>query len=144
VDFVLLYVIVAKVGLPRVRSILAKRQAQIQAVFTEATHLKQTSDTALGAYRDTLMLAHKQADTFLDETRRKLEADRKEAAETLKEDLDDRIRDAEQSVIAASTAELTHLRDMAGEAAAAIVTKLTGLTPAEKDVAAALRRALQH
>jgi F-type H+-transporting ATPase subunit b len=140
--FLLLYAVVAKIGLPRIRSILAEREARVQADFAEAAQLKRESDAALVAYQSELTHAQHQADVFLDDTRQRLEAERRAAAETLQGALDVRLAEAERSLMAASAAGLANLRGMAGEAAAAIVAKLTDVTPTEKDVAAAIDRAV--
>jgi F-type H+-transporting ATPase subunit b len=140
--FLLLYAVVAKIGLPRIKSILAEREAAVQADFAEAAQLKRASDAALVAYQGTLAQAHHQADAFLDETRQRLGAERKAAAEILHDVLDERFSEAERSLMAASAAGLANLRGIAGETAATIVAKLADVTPTGKDVAAAVARTL--
>src|SRR6478752_6234266 len=61
VTFVLLYVLMAKIALPRIGSILAARSKHISDDLSAAEKLKEQSDAAHAAYEKELSDAHARA-----------------------------------------------------------------------------------
>jgi F-type H+-transporting ATPase subunit b len=54
ISFVALYVVVAKIGLPRIGSILEARHSRIAADLAAANRLKEGADAAMTAYKKSL------------------------------------------------------------------------------------------
>src|SRR5712691_9798571 len=75
VCFVLLYLLMWKVALPRVGGILAARRRRIEDDLTKAQRLKEESDAELAAYEKALADARTRAQTIANETRDKLNAE---------------------------------------------------------------------
>src|SRR5215218_10779848 len=67
--FLLLYLVVSRLALPRVGSILEARRSRIAADFAEATRLKDQTDTALADYEKSLAAARARAQGIAAETR---------------------------------------------------------------------------
>jgi F-type H+-transporting ATPase subunit b len=69
VTFILLYVIVAKVALPRIGSIFEERNKRIGDDLAEAQRLKEKSDAANAAYQQSLADAHAHAQSIVNTMR---------------------------------------------------------------------------
>src|SRR5437764_2923909 len=61
IAFVLLYIIVSRVALPRMKGVLVARQGAIDSELTEAQKLRDQSDAALTAYESELASARTKA-----------------------------------------------------------------------------------
>jgi F-type H+-transporting ATPase subunit b len=134
----------SRIALPRIGSILEQRRQRIEADLAAAQSLKGESDAAIAAYEKMLTEARGRAQTLAGEMRAKEAA----AAEALRKELDSklnaRIAEAEQIIAETQAAAMTNVRSIAGEAAAAIIERLTGMTPASQDVAAAIGDVLKR
>jgi F-type H+-transporting ATPase subunit b len=144
ISFVALYVLMAKVGLPRVASILAARQGHVDADLGQARHLKEQSEATLAAYEKALAEARGRAQQLAAETRNRSNAEAEAKRHALEAELNTKIADAERSIEATKTAAMANVRGIAVEAAAAIVERLIGTTPTgaavEQAVDAVLKR----
>src|SRR5262245_30255406 len=75
VCFVLLYLLMAKVALPRVGSIIDARRNRIEGDLGEANRLKVSADEAMAAYEKSLAEARNRAQALAAETRDRLNAE---------------------------------------------------------------------
>jgi len=139
--FVLLYVLMSKVALPRIGAILADRSKRISDHLAEAQSLKDQSDAANAAYEKALADARNRAQAIANATRQKQAAEADEAQKRLEAQLQERLAAAEQSITATRTSAMTNVRTIAADAAGAIVQRLIGTTPSEQDIAAAVGEA---
>jgi F-type H+-transporting ATPase subunit b len=142
-SFVVLYVLMSKVGLPRIGSILEARRERIAADFAAAEALRLESEQALAAYEKALADARNRAQAIANETRDKFAAESEASRKTLEAGLNAKLADAEKSIAATKTAAMANVREVAVDAAAAIVERLTGTAPAAPAVAQAVDRALK-
>jgi F-type H+-transporting ATPase subunit b len=144
VTFVALYLLMSRIALPRFASILEKRRRHIDDDLVEAQRLKGESDAAMAAHERTLAEARAHAQALADEQRAKAAAE----AETRRKDVDAKlgvqIAEAEKAIAAARSAAMTNVHSIADEAARAIVERLTGIVPSDRDVAEAVREALKR
>jgi len=138
VSFVLLYVLMSKIALPRVGSILADRSKRIGDDIEAAERLKVRSDAAQVAYRKSLADARDRAKTIASSTRAKHAAEAEATERKLETQLRDRLAAAQQTIDAARNRGMGNVRDIAADTCAAIIQSLTGQTPDGKDVDAAL------
>src|SRR5664279_2832976 len=83
VFFVALYVIIAKLAIPRIGGIVEARRGRIEGALAEANSLKGQSDTALAAYEKSLADARNRSQTLANETRDTLNAQAEEARKKL-------------------------------------------------------------
>jgi F-type H+-transporting ATPase subunit b len=144
IAFVLLYVVMAKVALPRVAGIMAARRESVERDLGAAAQLKADAEAALQAYEKTLAEARTRAQTLAGETRAKLNAEADEARKELEAALHTKLAEAERTIADTKARAMSNVRGIASEAAGAIVGKLTGLVPAEHAVAEAVDAVLKR
>src|SRR5438445_4205071 len=82
--FVLLYVIVSKLALPRIGGAIEARQNKIEGDLAEAQKLKEQSDAALKAYEGELASSRERAQAIGNETRDQLNAQADAERKTLR------------------------------------------------------------
>ena len=143
IAFVLLYVIVSKIALPRVGGIIAARQGAIEGDLAEAQRLKDESDTALKAYESELEKARANAISIGADIRDKLNKQADEERKQLDDRMTAKLAEAEKSIAATRTAAMGNVRGIAADAAGAIVQRLTGVAPDAKAVATAVDATLK-
>lgn len=143
IAFVLLYVLMAKLALPRVRSIIDARQKRIADDIAEASQLKTQSDAAVAAYERALADARTRAQAIANETREQQAAQADARRKTLEKELNTKLADAEKTITATKRAAMSNVRTIAEDAARAIVERLIGEAPNESVVAAAVADVLK-
>jgi F-type H+-transporting ATPase subunit b len=144
ISFVLLYVVMAKVALPRIAAIMAARRESVERDLGAAAQLKADAEAALQAYEKTLAEARTRAQTLAGETRAKLHAEAEEARKELEAALHAKLAEAERTIADTKARAMSNVRSIAAEAAGAIVGKLTGLIPAQHAVAEAVDAVLKR
>jgi F-type H+-transporting ATPase subunit b len=144
VSFVLLYVLMSKIALPRIGAIIAERSKRIGDDLAAAEKFKQQSDAAHAAYEEALADARSRAQAIAAETREKQAAEAEATNKRLEAQLHERLSAAEQSIAATRTAAMGNVGSIAADTASAIVERLIGTAPAEDEVAAALGDTLKR
>jgi F-type H+-transporting ATPase subunit b len=142
--FVLLYVLMAKVALPRIGSIMDERRTRMAQDVAEAERLKGESDAALAAYEKALADARTRAQSLANETREKHAAEAEQTRKALEAELASKLAEAETAIAATKSAAMANVRAIATEAAAAIVQKLLGTAPRQDKVAGAVADVLKR
>jgi len=136
--FVLLYVLMSKVALPRIGSILEERSKRIRDDLAEAERFKEQSAAANAAYEKSLADARARAQGIASATREQQAAEAEATNKRLEAQLHERLAAAEQSIAATRTAAMGNVGTIAADTAAAIVERLIGRAPADHEVAAAV------
>jgi F-type H+-transporting ATPase subunit b len=144
IAFVLLYVLMAKLALPRVGAIIESRQKRIADDIAEAGKLKLQSDEAVAAYEKALADARARAQAIANETRDKQAAAADATRKTLEGELNVKLAEAEKSIAATKQAAMANVRAIAEDAARAIIERLIGSAPSDKAVAAAVADVLKN
>ena len=144
IAFVLLYVLMSRLALPRVASIIEDRQKRIADDLADAGRLKQESDAAVAAYEKALADARARAQTIANETREKQQAQADATRKTLEAGLNAKLADAEKSIAATKQAAMANVRAIAEDAARAIIERLIGTAPNDKAVAEAVADVLKR
>jgi F-type H+-transporting ATPase subunit b len=137
-SFVLLYVLMSKLVLPRIDSILAARSKRIADDIAAAQQFKERSEAASAAYEKSLADARARAQGIASETRERQAAEAEETNKRLEAQLHERLAAAEESIAATRAAAMGHVGSIAADAAAAIVERLIGRAPEARQVEAAL------
>lgn len=143
ITFVVLYVVMAKVALPRVGSIIEARRARIDGDLAEANRLKTDTEKAMADYEKALAAARSRAQAIAAEQRAALNAEAEKRRKALEDELNAKLAAADQTIAATKAQAMTNVRDIAADAAAAIVTRLTGAPPADSVVASAVDTVLK-
>jgi F-type H+-transporting ATPase subunit b len=138
IAFVLLYVLMSRIALPRIGSILADRSRRIADDLAAAQGFKAQSDAAHAAYEKALADARSRAQSIANATHQKHASEAETLQKKLEAELHERLAAAERSIAATRTAAMGNVRAIAADAASAIVERLLGKAPAEQDVAAAV------
>jgi F-type H+-transporting ATPase subunit b len=144
ITFVLLYLLMSRLALPRVGGIIEARNGQIGGDLAEAQRLKDDTEAAMSAYEKTLAEARTNAQAIAAKTRDSLMAEADERRKTLEGRLHQKLEDAEKSIAATKTAAMGNVRSIATEAASSIVERLIGTKPAENVVADAVASSLKQ
>ena len=143
IAFVALYLIVSKIALPRVGGLIDARQKAVEGDLAEAQKLKDASADALKAYESELAAARSRAQAIGAETREKLNAAAEAERKTLEDKLSVKLAEAEKTIASTRETAMSNVRGIAAEAAAAIVQRLTGVTPDRKSVDSAVDASLK-
>jgi len=137
--FILLYVLMAKIALPRVGSIFAERSKRIGDDIAAAERLKERSDIAHASYEKALADARGRAQAIANATRESEAAAADETNKRLEAQLHERLAAADRSIAARRATAMESVGTIAAETATAIVERLVGKAPPAQDVAAAVR-----
>lgn len=144
ITFILLYLLMSRVTLPRIGRILEERRDRIADDLEEGVKLKAESEAAQVAYEKALSEARARANAIAGETRAKLAAESDANRKALEADLNSKLEAAEQRIAATKVEALSHVRGIAVDTAQAIVSALVGAnlpaTQVEKAVDTALAR----
>jgi F-type H+-transporting ATPase subunit b len=136
--FILLYVLMSRIALPRVAGIFAAREKRISDDLAAANRFKEQSEAANAAYQKSLADARARAQSIAAETREQQSAQADATNKKLEAQLNDKLAAAEQSIAATRRAAMGNVGSIAAETAAAIVERLIGTAPAPGDVTAAV------
>jgi F-type H+-transporting ATPase subunit b len=142
--FIALYLLMSRVALPRIGSILEERRRHIDTDLAAAQRLKGESDALLAAHKQALVEARNRAQTLANEARAKAAAEAEARRKDVDAKLGTRIAEAEKAIAAARSAAMTNVHGIAEETARAIVERLIGIVPADRDVTEAVRDALKR
>ncbi|MGB7780442.1 MAG: F0F1 ATP synthase subunit B [Pseudolabrys sp.] len=144
ITFVLLYVVLAKVALPRVGGIIAERQKRIDDDLAQANSFKTQSDSAIAAYEKALADARNRAQSIANDMREKQTAEAETVRKKIEDQFNVKLADAEKAIAATKQAAMANVRGIATDAAKAIVERLTGKAPADTAIDAAITDVLKR
>ncbi len=142
--FVALYLLMSRLALPRIASILDARRQHVENDLAAAQRLKEASDAAIAAHEKALAEARARAQTLANETREKAAAEAESRRRDVDAKLNARIVEAEKAIAATRTAAMANVHRIASDTAPAIVERLIGIAPEDKDVAEAVSDALKR
>ena len=137
ITFVTLYLLMSRIALPRIGSILEERQQGISADLAQAQRLKDESDAAVAAYEKALAEARARAQALVGDSRQRQAAEAETRRKELEVALNARIAQAEKAVANVKSAAMANVRGIATDAAAAIVERLIGSAPANREAVSA-------
>jgi F-type H+-transporting ATPase subunit b len=144
VFFVVLYVVISKLAIPRIGGIIEARRTRVEGDLAEANRLKDQSDAALAAYEKSLADARNRAHTLANETRDTLNAQAEEARKKLEGELSGKLAEAEKTIAATKSGAMANVKGIAVDTATAIVQQLIGVAPTGPAVEAAVADALKR
>jgi len=138
ISFVLLYVLMSRIALPRIGGIMAARSKVIGDDLAAAEQLKERSNAAALAYEKALADARGRAQGIAAATREQQARQTEELHKRLEAQLNERLAAADQSIAKSRSAAMSNVKSIAAETASAIVERLIGQRPRDEDIAAAL------
>jgi F-type H+-transporting ATPase subunit b len=142
ITFIVLYLLMWKLGLPRVSSVIEARRKRIDDDLAHATELKEEAETAMAAYQRRLAEARAQAQATVRERTERFAAEAAERQRQIAAALAQQTREAEQQIAAAKERAFAEIRDVAVEVARSVTEKLTGVAADETKLVPAVDRAM--
>jgi F-type H+-transporting ATPase subunit b len=144
IAFGALYLVAAKLALPRVGGIIADRRARIDGDLREAARMKDAADAAIASYEKSLADARVKAQTIAGRTRDKIAAEAEAKRKEVEANLHTKLAAAEETIQRTRTTAMSNVQGIAKDTAIAIVAQLTGKAPTEEAAAAAVKTALDR
>ena len=138
IAFVVLYVLMSRLALPRIGKIIDNRDATIKGDIAQAEKLKAQSDEAVAAYEKALADARGRAQAIANETRDKQAVAAETARKATEDRLNAKLAESEKTIAATKASAMTNVRGIASDAARSIVERLIGKAPDDKTVDAAV------
>jgi F-type H+-transporting ATPase subunit b len=126
ISFIVLYLLMAKLGLPRIARALGARRERIDGDLEKAQQMKVEAEAVIAAYERALAEARQQAQITLKETTERLNADAAERQRRTAERLATETAAAERRIAAAKAAAIGNIREVAVEVARAAAARLVG------------------
>lgn len=138
VCFVVLYVLMSAVALPRIERIVEDRRRRLDEDLEKATQMKSEAEAVIAAYEKALAESRAQAQATVKETTDRLAAEAAERQRQAASALAAKTAEAELRISEAKTKALGSLREVAVEVAQAMAQRLVGAAPDNARVAAAV------
>ena len=144
VIFVLLYLLMARVALPRVSAMIDARKSRIDGDLERAAQMKAEAEAVMAAYERSLADARAQAQATLKEALDRFSAEATDRQKKAAEALAAETTAAEKRIAAAKAEALTGLRAVAIDVARTATRKLVGVDVDEGSAAAAVDRVMRE
>ena len=126
ISFGLLYYLMSRIALPRVKSIIQSRAARIDQDLKAAHKLREEAREAAAAYERTLAEAKARSQALANETRAKVKLEQDAKRQALDAELNGKLQTAEAQISEMKAAAMANVGQIANEAAAAIGQHITG------------------
>lgn len=126
VSFVVLYLLMARVALPRISTILEEREFRINDSLRRAESLKQDAEAAVAAYEKLMADARAKAQDQVQSVRERAARDAAERHAELNDRLSAEVAAAETRIAGARDQAIGELRGLAVDVAGAAVERLVG------------------
>ncbi len=142
ISFIVLYLIMARVALPRIATVIEERRDRIASDLDQAEQLKQKTEEAIAAYEEALAQARTRALGIAQETREALAGEVEAEKLEVEKQIAAKTAEAETRILDAKSAALAHVNEVAGEVAETIVQELIGGKLTKAEVNQAVSKAL--
>ncbi len=124
--FIFLYVMMARVALPRIATVLEERRDKIADDLDQAAQLKKETDQAIADYEAALAEARSKATAIAAENRTKLNQEIEQMRSDMEAELATKTAEAEKQINTAKAAALGNVRGVAIDVTEQIVQQLIG------------------
>ncbi len=136
--FVLLYIAMAKIALPRVGEVIEERSARINGDLAAAQSLKAQTEAAIAAYEQALADARSRGAVIVGKTRDELSAKMAADRAALDKDIAAKNAEAEARITALKADSVQKVQVIARDAASAVIEKVLGSSASKKELDAAI------
>lgn len=136
--FVVLYVLLKKIIIPRIGSILQERKTTLQKDLHAAAQLKEQVDSAIKLYDKTLLTARTNAHNMGRKILDDLSADMRKERQLAEAQLADKLSKAEKNIIETKRNTLTKINDIALEISQPILNQLLGKNYSPEEIKRAM------
>jgi F-type H+-transporting ATPase subunit b len=142
ITFGVLYWLIARVAIPRIRAILENRSGRIAGDLAEAERLRSQSEAASASYEKALADARGNANRIAEGAREESKAAAARDRKAIEDDLAKRLSAAEARIADIKKQALTQVGVIAGEATEALVGQLADIDVSQQEIAGAVSSAL--
>jgi F-type H+-transporting ATPase subunit b len=140
--FILLYLIMSRIALPRVGQVLEQRSNRIAADLATAAQLREDTEKAIADYERALAEARASAHQIARKAREAVNADIERERSGVDRQISEKLAGAEKHISALKESALGHIEQIATETAEAIVARLLGKSVKKSDLQGAVKEAL--
>ena len=142
VFFVVLYLLMAKLAIPRIERVIDERRTRVESDLDKAGQMKSEAEAVILAYQKALDDARAAAQAVVKETSDRLAAEAAERQRVATAEINQRTGEAESRIAAAKREALGQVRDIAVDVAKAAAARLTGAEVPDGEVRGAVDAAL--
>ena len=139
--FVILYLLLSRVVIPRIAEVIEERKDRIKRDLAAAERLKSETEKALASYEKALGDARANASSIARQTRESLNAEVDKERKAVEDHLARKLADAETSIGDTKAKALASVKDIAGDTVTAIVGTLSNVNATKDDIDRALAAA---
>jgi F-type H+-transporting ATPase subunit b len=140
--FILLYLIMSRIALPRVGQVLEERSNRIANDLASAAQLREDTQKAIADYEKALADARASAHQIARKAREEMNADIDRERSGVDRQISEKLADAEKHINTLKESALSHIEEIAVETAEAIVARLLGKSVKKTDLQGAVKEAL--
>ena len=144
IAFVVLYLLMGRIALPRIGQVLEDRQKRIDDNLDKAEALKAESDTDAASYGEMLTAARDQARGTIYEATQQATADAQRRHTELGERLAGEIKESEARIQEAKNAAIGEIGESAAAVAADAVARLIEVSPSAAEASRAVEAAMKE
>jgi F-type H+-transporting ATPase subunit b len=138
ITFIALYLIMARVALPRIGAVLAARKEKIEGDLEDADKARTDAEEALAVYEASMQGARDNAHAIVAKASEAAAAEAAKRHAELDEHLSREASAAAMTVAQAQEDAMANLRDIAADAARGATAKLIGVDASDDEVARAI------
>ncbi len=128
VSFVLLYLLLQRLALPRIAATQTARRAQREADLVAAAKANDRAKQIISDYEKSLVTARQQAQAKLTAITQAAQAEAAQRQQAQQQQLQQKLADAERTIAAGRAQALGQVRDAAVDVAQTMVERLTGVS----------------
>lgn len=144
ITFVVLYLLMSRVALPRVSEVLEEREVRINESLRKAERLRLNAEDAIASYEKTIADVRAKAAEEVRAAREQAAAESAKRNAELNERLTAQISAAEQRINLARNAAIAGLRDVAVTVSGAAIERLIGQQVDQKSLASVVDSVLRE
>lgn len=126
ITFGIMYLLMARVALPRIATVLEERRDRIANDLAQAEQLRRETDQAITAYEKALADAKARANAIAQETRDRLNEELAQERQEKEAEINERLEQAEAEIARTKQEALSHVEEIARETTATLVERLLG------------------
>lgn len=141
ITFAFLFIVMWRVAVPRIGGAITARKDRLTDDLSTAEQHRRDAEAASAAYETALAEARQHAQKLANENRERINAEVATARQQAEAEAAAEMQKAETRIAATRDEARSHVTRAAQDAAAAIVTRLTGETVSADDAAKAVRAA---
>lgn len=144
VVFIVLYLLMARLALPKVADVIDARNNKIESDLNAADQMKQKSDAAIASYEAALAKARLDAETLAKRTRLESVQAAQAARAKAEGEVAEKVKAAEAGIQTAQAQAMKNIGIMAEGTAAALIKALAGIEVPDQMVKTAVETAIRE